>query len=60
MPKYADFYLLPIPEENIPAYKKMAASAAKLFMRRGALRYREYVASDLEVSGWFTADLRCL
>ncbi len=49
MSKYADVYLLPIPEENIPAYKKMATAAGKLFVKHGALRYREYVASDLDV-----------
>lgn len=49
MSKYADVYLLPILEENIPAYKKMAAKAGKVFMKHGALRYREYVASDLTV-----------
>ncbi len=49
MSKYADVYLLPIPEENLPAYKKLATAAGKLFMKHGALRYREYVASDLEV-----------
>jgi uncharacterized protein YbaA (DUF1428 family) len=49
MSKYADVYLCPIPEENIPAYKKLATAAGKLFMKHGALRYREYVASDLEV-----------
>jgi uncharacterized protein YbaA (DUF1428 family) len=49
MSKYADVYLLPIPEENIPAYKKLATAAGRLFVRHGALRYREYVASDLNV-----------
>ncbi len=49
MSKYADVYLLPIPEENLPAYKKMATIAGKLFIKHGALKYREYVASDLEV-----------
>ena len=49
MSKYADVYLLPIPEENIPAYKKLATAAGRLFMKHGALRYREYVASDLNV-----------
>lgn len=49
MSKYADVYLCPIPEENIPAYKKIASKAGKLFMKHGALRYREYVASDLNV-----------
>lgn len=49
MSKYADVYLCPIPEVNIPAYKKIASAAGKIFMKNGALRYREYVASDLKV-----------
>lgn len=49
MSKYVDVYLLPIPEENIPAYKKLATAAGKLFVKHGALRYREYVVSDLDV-----------
>ena len=49
MSKYADVYLLPIPEENIPAYKKLATAAGKLFIKHGVLKYREYVASDLNV-----------
>ncbi len=47
MSKYADVYLVPIKEEDIAAYKKIAAAAGKLFIKNGALRYREYVASDL-------------
>jgi uncharacterized protein YbaA (DUF1428 family) len=49
MSKYADVYLLPIAEENIPVYKKLATAAGKLFVKHGALKYREYVASDLNV-----------
>ena len=49
MSKYADVYLVPIPEENIPEYKKLATAAGKLFVKHGALKYREYVALDLEV-----------
>ena len=49
MSKYADVYLLPIREENVPAYKKLATTVGKLFMKHGALRYREYIASDLDV-----------
>jgi len=48
MSKYADVYLLPIHEENIPEYKKIAKVAGKIFMKHGALKYREYVASDLK------------
>jgi uncharacterized protein YbaA (DUF1428 family) len=46
MSKYADVYLCPVPEENIPAYKKLAIADGKLFIKHGALRYREYVASE--------------
>ncbi len=49
MSKYVDVYLLPIAEENVPAYKKLATAASRLFLKHGALRYREYVASDLNV-----------
>lgn len=51
MSKYADVYLLPIPEENLPAYKKLATAAGKIFIKHGALRYREYAASDLSAEG---------
>jgi uncharacterized protein YbaA (DUF1428 family) len=51
MSKYADVYLLPIREENIVAYKKLASAAGKLFVKNGALKYREYVASDLNTEG---------
>ena len=47
MSKYADVYLLPIPAKNIGAYRKLASAAGKLFIKHGALRYREYVVSDL-------------
>ncbi|MEQ1645698.1 MAG: DUF1428 domain-containing protein [Pyrinomonadaceae bacterium] len=49
MSKYADVYLCPILETNVPAYKKMATAVGKVFLKHGALRYREYIASDLDV-----------
>jgi alkaline phosphatase len=51
MSKYADVYLLPILEENVPAYKKLATMAGKVFMKHGALKYREYVMSDPNADG---------
>ena len=51
MSKYADVYLCPVPVENLPTYKKLAAKAGKCFIKHGALRYREYVASDLDAQG---------
>ena len=49
MSKFADVYLLPVKQVNIPAYRRMAEAAGPIFMKHGALRYREYVAADLEV-----------
>ena len=51
MSKYADVYLLPIKEENVEAYKKIANAAGKVFIKNGALRYREYVLSDPKAQG---------
>lgn len=36
MKKYVDVYLLPIPEANIAAYKKVAAKAGNLFLKHSA------------------------
>jgi len=51
MSKYADVYLLPIAEENVQPYKKLARLAAKVFIKHGALKYREYVMSDPKADG---------
>ena len=51
MSKYADVYLLPIKTENVADYKKIATKAGKIFIKHGALKYREYVASDLNAPG---------
>jgi len=49
MSKYVDVYLLPILEKNVPEYKKLATKASRIFLKHGAVKYREYVASDLNV-----------
>jgi uncharacterized protein YbaA (DUF1428 family) len=49
--KYADVYLLPILEENVTAYKKIATGAGKVFVKHGALKYREYLLSDPNAQG---------
>jgi uncharacterized protein YbaA (DUF1428 family) len=46
MSKFTDVYLLPIKEENVDDYKKLAKHAGKIFIKHGARRYREYVGSD--------------
>lgn len=49
MPHYVDGFVLPVPKKNIPAYRKMAKLAAKIWIEHGALEYRECVGDDLAV-----------
>jgi uncharacterized protein YbaA (DUF1428 family) len=51
MSKYADVYLLPIAPENVAEYKKIANAAGKIFIKHGALKYREYLMSDPNAPG---------
>ena len=45
--KYVDGYVLVVPKKNVAAYKKMAADAAKTWMRHGALQYMECKGEDM-------------
>lgn len=47
--KYIDGFVIPIPKKNVAAYKKMAKAAGKIWMKYGALEYRECVGEDLNV-----------
>ena len=47
--KYVDGFLLPVPKKNLPAYRRMAALAGKVWRDHGALDYKECVAEDLKV-----------
>lgn len=40
--------MLPLPEKNVPAYRKMAQAAGRIFCKHGDLAYREYIGSDLK------------
>jgi uncharacterized protein YbaA (DUF1428 family) len=51
MSKYTDVYLLPVPSENVADYRKLARKAGKIFIRHGAMRYREYQAADMQAFG---------
>ena len=50
MPQYIDGFVLPLPKKNLKSYKKMAETAAKVWMEHGALAYYECVGEDLDVS----------
>jgi uncharacterized protein YbaA (DUF1428 family) len=45
--KYVDGFVIVIPKKNRAEYKKMAALGKKLWMKLGALDYKECVADDL-------------
>lgn len=49
MPKYVDGYVLPVPRKNLPAYRRMARAAGKIWRKHGALEFRECVGDDLNV-----------
>ncbi|MDQ2660094.1 MAG: DUF1428 domain-containing protein [Verrucomicrobiota bacterium] len=46
--KYVDGYLIPVPLKNLPAYRRMAQKAGKIWRELGALEFRETVGDDME------------
>lgn len=53
MPKYVDGFVLAVPKKKLAAYRRMAAGAARFWMKQGALDYKECVADDLHPK-WVT------
>lgn len=45
---YVDGFILPVPKKNLPAYRRMAQKAGKVWRDHGALDYREWVADDVK------------
>jgi len=46
---YVDGFVLPVPTKNLPAYRKLAQVAGKVWREHGALEYRECVGDDMQV-----------
>ncbi len=46
---YTDGFVLPVPKAKLPAYRRMAQKAGKIWKDHGALEYRECVADDVKV-----------
>ena len=44
---YVDGFLLPVPVENLQAYRRMSQKAGKIWREHGALEYRECAGDDL-------------
>lgn len=47
MPKYIDGFVLVVPKKNFAAYRKMARGGAKIWLKYGALDYKECVGDDM-------------
>jgi len=48
MPRYVDGYVLPVPKQNLAAYRRMAQKAGKIWREHGALDVRECAGEDLK------------
>ncbi|TCV93953.1 uncharacterized protein YbaA (DUF1428 family) [Luteibacter rhizovicinus] len=45
---YVDGFVLPVPEDRLAEYRKMARRSAKVWREHGALEYWECVADDVK------------
>ena len=52
MPRYVDGFVLPVPRDQLPAYRRMARLAGKVWMEHGALEYVECVEDDVKPGKW--------
>ena len=45
---YVDGFVVPVPQQNLAAYRTMARKAGKIWREHGALEYIECVADDVK------------
>lgn len=45
--RYVDGFVIPVPEKNLKAYVQMARLGKKMWMKHGALDYKECAGDDL-------------
>jgi uncharacterized protein YbaA (DUF1428 family) len=46
--QYVDGFVLPVPQENLRAYRRVAQKASKIWLEHGALEFRECVGDDVK------------
>jgi len=46
---YVDGFVVPVPRKNLPAYRRMAKKAGKVWKEHGALDYKEWISDDVKV-----------
>jgi uncharacterized protein YbaA (DUF1428 family) len=47
--QYVDGFVVPVPKKSLPAYRRMAQKAGKVWRDHGAIEFRECVADDVKV-----------
>ena len=52
--RYVDGYVIPVLKKNLETYARMAEMGAKMWMKHGALDYKECVGEDLK-NKWGTS-----
>lgn len=51
MARYVDGFVLPVPKQNVSAYRRLSQKAGKIWREHGALQYLECVGDDLAIKG---------
>ena len=46
MARYVDGFVIPLPKKKLPAYRRIARQAGKIWREHGALAYHECVGDD--------------
>src|SRR5512134_450152 len=46
--RYVDGFVVPVPKKSLPAYRRMAQKAGKVWREHGALEYVECLADDVK------------
>jgi uncharacterized protein YbaA (DUF1428 family) len=49
---YVDGFVVPVPRKNLPAYRRLAKKAGKIWREYGALDYKEWISDDVKVGKW--------
>ena len=48
MAHYVDGFVVPVPQRNLDAYRRLAAQAGRIWMEHGALQYWECTGDDVK------------
>lgn len=49
--KYVDGFVIAVPKSKTAAYKKMATEGKRMWLKHGALDYKECIGDDLNIKG---------